>query len=141
VEQNLELSLKQLGVEYIDLYLMHWSVCTYSSKTISLYYDDRPVALNPAGTPPNFPLRPDGTRDLHDYPFTKTWASMEKLLEGGKVRAIGVANFDIRNLEILRQTSKITPAVDQVELHPYLQQRKLKAYCAANGIHVTAYSP
>lgn len=97
--------------------------------------------MNPTGNPPNFPLRPDGTRDLHDYHFTKTWTTMEKLLESGKVRAIGVANFDIINLEILRQTCKITPAVNQVELHPYLQQRKLKAYCAANGIHVTGYSP
>lgn len=97
--------------------------------------------MNPLGSPPNFPLREDGTRDLHNYPFTQTWTSMEKLLSTGKVRAIGVANFDIKNLEILRQNCKITPAVNQVELHPYLQQRKLKDYCATNGIHVTGYSP
>jgi glycerol 2-dehydrogenase (NADP+) len=97
--------------------------------------------MNPAGNPPTFPLLPDGTRDVHDVPFAETWTAMEKLLDTGKVRAIGVANFDITNLEILRKECKIVPAVNQVELHPYLQQKKLKEYCAANGIHVTAYSP
>jgi glycerol 2-dehydrogenase (NADP+) len=68
---------------------------------------------------------------------------MEKLLQTGKVRAIGVANFDIHNLEVLRNCPglSVTPAVNQVELHPYLQQKKLKEYCDGKGIHVTAYSP
>ena len=66
---------------------------------------------------------------------------MEKLLESGKVKAIGVSNFDVHNLEVLREKCNITPAVNQVELHPYMQQKKLKAYCDSKGIHVTAYSP
>jgi glycerol 2-dehydrogenase (NADP+) len=98
--------------------------------------------MNPNGTPPLFPLLPDGTRDLqHDRPFTSTWRDMEALQHTGKVRAIGAASFDVHNLEVLRKECTIIPAVNQVELHPYLQQRKLKKYCDAAGIHITAYSP
>ncbi|QKX62785.1 uncharacterized protein TRUGW13939_09950 [Talaromyces rugulosus] len=125
VEENLDLSLKQLGVEYLDLYLLHW-----------------PVTLNPNGNPPTFPLLPDGTRDvILDHPFTKTWESMERLLATGKVKAIGVSNFDIHNLEVLRRSSKVVPAVNQVELHPYLQQDRLLEYCKQRGIVLTAYTP
>lgn len=102
----------------------------------------RPVTLNPNGNPPTFPLLPDGTRDvILDHPFTKTWESMERLLATGKVKAIGVSNFDIHNLEILRRSSKVVPAVNQVELHPYLQQGRLLEYCKQRGIVLTAYSP
>ncbi|OCL02431.1 GCY protein [Glonium stellatum] len=124
VEECLDSSLKRLGLEYVDLYLMHW-----------------PVALNPNGNPPDFPLLSDGRRDLHDWHFTKTWEAMEKLPVLGKVKAIGAANFDIYNLEILKKSSRVVPAVNQVEIHPYLQQRKLFAFCESEGIHVTAYSP
>ncbi len=98
--------------------------------------------MNPNGNPPLFPLLADGSRDLqHDRHFASTWRDMEALQKTGKVRAIGVANFDVHNLEILRRECSITPAVNQVELHPYLQQRKLKDYCDSKGIHITAYSP
>jgi glycerol 2-dehydrogenase (NADP+) len=98
--------------------------------------------MNSNGTPPMFPLLPDGTRDLdRNRQFAETWKDMEKLLSTGKVKAIGVANFDIRNLEFLREQCTVTPAVNQVELHPYLQQPKLKEYCDERGIHLTAYSP
>jgi glycerol 2-dehydrogenase (NADP+) len=86
-------------------------------------------------------LRSDGTRDLHDHDFVDTWKDLEKLLSTGKVKAIGVSNFDIHNLEILLQNSTVVPAVNQVELHAYLQQKDLKQYCSQKGIHVTAYSP
>lgn len=124
VAQNLEDSLKKLGVDYLDLYLMHW-----------------PVALNPNGNPETFPLKPDGTRDLQDRDFRETWKEMEKLKDSGKVRAIGVANFDIHNLEELKKSSSTVPVANQVELHPYLQQPKLHKYAQENGIHLTAYSP
>lgn len=125
VEENLDLSLQRLGVEYIDLWLMHW-----------------PVAMNPNGEPPMFPLLADGSRDLQkDRHFTSTWSDMEAVLDKAKVRAIGVANFDIHNLELLRKECKLTPAVNQVEMNPYLQQSELKQYCKRRGIHITAYSP
>lgn len=78
-----------------------------------------PVALNPASGKP-IPLRPDGSRDIDeelDGKFEVTWAAMEKLLDTGKVKNIGVANFSIPNLERLLKTAKVVPAVNQVELH------------------------
>lgn len=66
---------------------------------------------------------------------------MEALLQSGKVKAIGVANFDIHNLKLLKESSKTVPMVNQVEIHPYLQNRKLYEYCKQEGIHLTAYSP
>ena len=98
--------------------------------------------MNSNGNPPLFPLLEDGTRDLQrDRPFEETWRDMEAVQGNGKVRAIGVANFDVHNLEVLRKECTVVPAVNQVEMHPYLQQRKLKEYAHANGIHPTAYSP
>lgn len=98
--------------------------------------------MNSTGTPPLFPLLPDGSRDLdHDRHFAATWREMEALLQTDKVRAIGVANFDVHNLEVLRKECAVVPAVNQVELHPYLQQPKLKDYCESHGIHITAFSP
>ncbi|KAK9472191.1 NADP-dependent oxidoreductase domain-containing protein [Dipodascopsis tothii] len=129
VAEALDLSLKNLGTDYVDLYLMHW-----------------PVPMNPAGNHPMFPTRADGSRDLvaeADWDFVKTWAEMQKLLGTGKVKAIGVCNFSIHNLEILLKapTTTVVPAVNQCEMHPYLPQFKLFEYCAAKGIHMTAYSP
>lgn len=100
-----------------------------------------PVVLNPNDNPPDFPLLSDGRRDLHDWHFTKTWEAVEKLPVLGKVKAIGVANFDIHNLEILRKSSKVVPAVNQVEMHLYSQQKRILEYCESEEIHVTAYSP
>lgn len=66
---------------------------------------------------------------------------MEKLLETGKVRAIGVSNFTKNRLEDLLSKTKITPAVNQIEAHPYLQQPELFNYCKSKGIQIAAYSP
>ena len=97
--------------------------------------------MNPNGTPPMFPLLPDGSRDVdHDRHFASTWRDMEALPKA-KARAIGVANFDIHNLEVLRKEGLPTPAVNQVEIHPYLPQKKLKEYCDSKGNHITAFSP
>src|SRR5690348_16952185 len=66
---------------------------------------------------------------------------MEKLLDTGKVKAIGVANFSVRYLEeILRQVS-VVPAVNQIENHPFLPQHDIIDFCKQKGIHITAYSP
>lgn len=66
---------------------------------------------------------------------------MEKLLSTGKVKAIGISNFNERRIEELLKTAKVVPAVNQIEAHPFLQQTSLKKYHDAKGIHITAYSP
>lgn len=82
-------------------------------------------------------------RTVHDpnWDFTDTWREMEKLLETGKVRAIGVANFSTVNLEKLLKTCKVVPAVNQTEIQPLLPQKKLNAFCSQHGIHQTAFGP
>lgn len=73
--------------------------------------------------------------------FNETWADMEKLCTGGKVRAIGVSNFSVKTLEDLLATAKVIPAVNQIQMHPFLPQNEVKVLCEAKGIHLTAYSP
>jgi diketogulonate reductase-like aldo/keto reductase len=70
-----------------------------------------------------------------------TWSAMERLLADGKARAIGVSNYTIRHLEELLAGAKEPPAVNQVELHPFLAQRELVEYCARHGIATEAYAP
>jgi glycerol 2-dehydrogenase (NADP+) len=91
----------------------------------------------PSSTDPD-----DPKKHLPDWDFVRTWAEMQKLPETGKVRAIGVSNFSVANLEKLlgAPTTKIVPAVNQVELHPGNQTPRLVAYCRSRGIHCTGYS-
>ncbi|QDS74500.1 hypothetical protein FKW77_007050 [Venturia effusa] len=115
VEEGIKSSLESLGVDYVDLYLMHW----------------------PCSTDPN-----DLKKHLPDWNFVKTWAEMQKLPASGRVKNIGVSNFAIKNLEILFNdpSFKTMPAVNQIELHPNNPSPKLLAYCKEKGIHATAYS-
>jgi alcohol dehydrogenase (NADP+) len=118
VEVACRLSMEKLGVDYLDLYLIHWPVCL--KKGVQL---------------------PPGPNDFTDVPIKETWTAMEALVKKGLVRAIGVSNFSIKKMEEILAFAKIKPAVNQVEGHPYLAQPKLKDFCDANGIVVTAYSP
>jgi len=97
-----ERSLRRLGLEHVDLYLIHWPI-------------------------------PGLTRD--------TWRAMEKLLEDGRTRAIGVCNFLVPHLEELLTFANVPPAVDQVEHHPRLQQPELRDFCHGNGITMQAWAP
>lgn len=78
---------------------------------------------------------------MEDISPATTYATMEKLLSTGKVRAIGVSNFTQAQLETLLSKTSVVPAVNQIEAHPYLQQRDLLAFCQRKGIQVVAYSP
>jgi glycerol 2-dehydrogenase (NADP+) len=125
VEENLNKSLKDLGLDYVDLYLMHW-----------------PVAMNPNGNHDRFPKHPDGSRDLVlERKHVDTYKDMEKLLSGGKVKAIGVCNYSKKYLEELLPQISVVPAVNQIENHPLLPQQEIVDLCKEKGILITAYSP
>jgi diketogulonate reductase-like aldo/keto reductase len=73
--------------------------------------------------------------------FTEAWSALEHLYESKRVRAIGVSNFKPHHLEVLLQEAKTVPAVNQIELHPFLQHKETRAYCKRHGIAVESYSP
>ncbi|CAI4064216.1 hypothetical protein N7582_002615 [Saccharomyces uvarum] len=128
----LDQSLKRLGLDYVDLYLMHW-----------------PVRLDPNyikdGHILSIPTKEDGSRpvDITNWNFIKTWELMQELPKTNKTRAVGVSNFSINNLKDLLASpgNQLTPAANQVELHPLLPQNELIDFCKSKGIMVEAYSP
>jgi diketogulonate reductase-like aldo/keto reductase len=73
--------------------------------------------------------------------YKDTWRALEKLYADGRVRSIGVSNFEIHHLEDLLEDAKVVPAVNQVECHPLLTQYELQEYCESKGIRITAWSP
>jgi 2,5-diketo-D-gluconate reductase A len=73
--------------------------------------------------------------------FVSTWRTLEEFKRDGRARSVGVSNFQISHLERLAAEAELTPAVNQIELHPYLTQEPLRAYCAEHGIAVEAWSP
>lgn len=73
--------------------------------------------------------------------YVESYKALEEIYKSGKAKAIGVCNFDIEHLQRILDECDIIPAVNQIECHPYLQQKELKAFCAQHGIEVQAYSP
>ena len=88
----------------------------------------------------HWPVTDSNTRYI-DPPIEVTWRAMERLVDIGAVRAIGVSNFSIKKLKHILSFCKIKPAVCQVEIHPYWRQTEIIEFCEQNKIHVTAYSP
>lgn len=127
-----ETSLTDLGLSYLDLYLMHWGVATLPADT-------RPEASINESLAQR--LDDQGRVVVEYVSIAETWAAMEELVHAGLVRAIGVANFTAPMLANLLATATIRPAVNQIETHPYLQQTALIDFCTREGITVTAYSP
>ena len=102
IEDSFYRSLERLGLDYLDLYLIHWPVpgC-----------------------------------------YCNTWRVFEKLQAAGVIKSIGVSNFSVHDLELLKQSSDIIPAVNQIEIHPLFQNPELVSYCQSNGIALQAYAP
>ncbi len=96
-------SLSELGLDYLDLYLIHW--------------------------PKSYEASAD------------SYQALEELYEEGFIRAIGVSNFTFHHLEHLFETAVVTPHVNQIECHIFLQQTKLHEFCMKHGIHIEAYAP
>ncbi|XP_050673721.1 aldo-keto reductase AKR2E4-like [Leptidea sinapis] len=111
VPKGLDSSLRKLGMEYVDLYLIHFPIGTY----------------------------PNMTDDHTDY--LDTWRSMIELKERGLTRSVGVSNFNVAMLERLTAETGVVPAVLQVEISLTIQQPSLLAYCRAHNISVVGYTP
>ncbi|KAJ7332816.1 hypothetical protein JRQ81_014996 [Phrynocephalus forsythii] len=88
-----------------------------------------------------FPKNPDGTMRYDFIDYKETWKAMEKLVAKGLVKAIGLSNFNSRQIDDILSVASVKPAVLQVECHPYLAQNELIAHCHQQGLVVTAYSP
>lgn len=117
----LKQTLKDLQLDYLDLYLIHW-----------------PVAFKKGVS---FPSKDDDYLSLEEVPIIETWSEMLEAKKQGLVKHIGVSNFSSKKLKDLMNETNEIPEMNQVELHPFLQQPELLEFCSENDIHCTAYSP
>ncbi|NNC89360.1 MAG: aldo/keto reductase [Akkermansiaceae bacterium] len=126
-----ERSLKDLQLDHLDLYLVHFPIALafvpFEERYPPEWFHD-PDAANPAMKPIK-------------VPYADTWGAMEELQRAGLVKRIGVCNLNISLLRDVLSYAQIRPAVHQVELHPYLTQPRLVRYCKEEAIAVTAFSP
>ena len=116
-------SIADLKVSYLDCYLVHWPFPNYHEPGCA------GDARNPASRP-----------YLHEE-FMETWRAMEKLHEMGLVKHIGTSNVTIPKLKLILRDARVKPAVNEMELHPTLQQGELYQFCLDNGIQPIGYSP
>ena len=101
-----EETLRALGTDYVDLFLIHWPLPT-----------------------------------LYDGDFVSTWKTLEDFKSDGRARSIGVSNFQIHHLQELARDTTVTPAVNQIEVHPYFTNDELRAYGVEHGIATEGWSP
>ncbi|XP_052745893.1 aldo-keto reductase family 1 member B1-like isoform X2 [Bicyclus anynana] len=122
VDGALKASLANLGLEYLDLYLIHW-----------------PEAYQEGGD--IFPKDAEGKVIPSPVDFVDTWKAMEAQVDKGLVRSIGLSNFNKRQTDRVMKAARIKPAVVQIEVNPYINQHKLIQHCRSLGLAITAYSP
>ena len=121
VRPALEQTLRDLQLDHLDLYLIHWPVA------------HRHGVLIPSSAADQIPLQ--------QLPLQDTWGAMEALVDAGLVRQIGVSNCSATKLTDLMPHCRMQPAMNQVERHPWLQQPALLTFCQQHGIALTAFSP
>ena len=113
-ESAIKQSLKTLGLDYVDLYLEHW---------------------------PKFYDYEENNNKINMMPMHKIWPLMEKLVEKGYTKYIGVSNYNVQSLLNLLSFCKIKPLVNEIEFHPYLYQKKLVEFCRRENIILFGYNP
>ncbi|XP_066248970.1 aldo-keto reductase family 1 member B1-like [Euwallacea similis] len=122
VEKNVKLSLADLGLEYLDLALIHWPFA---------YKEEQDL----------FPKDEAGKILFSDVDYLDTWKALEAVHKKGLVKTIGLSNFNKAQITRVLENATIPPSVLQIECHPYLNQKRLIDFARSKGIAVTAYSP
>lgn len=126
VKYSFEESLRKLGLDYVDLFLVHWPIAAERTEDYQVKIGaDGKYIIN---------------KELTENP-EPTWRAVEEIYQSGKARAIGVSNWTIDGLKKLESFAKVKPAVNQIEIHPFLPNDELVKYCLANDILPEAYSP
>lgn len=123
VEEACQESLRKLGLDYLDLYLVHWPFPNFHAPKVSVDSRD-----------------PNARPYIHEA-FMKVWVAMEKLKDAGLVRNIGTSNMTQPKMELLLRDCRIRPVCNEMELHPHFQQPALKKYMEDNGIAVIGFCP
>ncbi|KAL6362075.1 hypothetical protein LRP88_05559 [Fusarium phalaenopsidis] len=130
VESALDDCLEELGLEYLDLYLVHFPI-SFKRSSVHVGQDLFPLT---GGNQPDGDVVIDDTISIVD-----TWRAMAKLPRS-KTRSIGVSNHSVEHLKAIIDGTSVVPAVNQIERHPLLRQDDLIAFCQEKNIHITAYS-
>ncbi|KCZ79928.1 hypothetical protein H312_02683 [Anncaliia algerae PRA339] len=125
IKEGLRRSLKDLQLDYVDLFMIHWPV---SFKRVPK--DDYEMESD----------FDEVNHELDDYNVVELWKGLEELVHSGKVRSLGICNHGIKNTKLILNSCKIRPAVAQIEFHPYLQQPKLINFYKNEGIAIMGHS-